>query len=145
MYNNKKNMRITVLFWIVILVCTLLTIAAVNANAADPNHEDKITSEKFQAVVILWYTADGEPHNIFIVDAAHVSLIAHNNVVIDRNPRGAGVDQVIIGGLIDMQYFGYDQVFNDDGTLREKFRSFAWGFKEKAGEHLKLGKDDDRQ
>ena len=135
MLNAKKRMKVTVCIWIAVLLLAIATFAT-HSHAA----EGKI-SDKEIAVVIMWYTADGHPHNIFIVDINHFEIINNAIVVIDRTPGKLPHDQVLIGGMFDFQYFGYYQVFDlQTGRLSAEKLKFAQQFQARAGERLQLVK-----
>jgi len=146
MYNYKKRVRRTILLYIFILFCAGLTFLSLALTAEAGSY--KPPSKEYQAAMVLWYTDEGLPQNAFIVDAAYVHILGERNIVIDRNPDGAGVDQILLGGMVDIQYFGYKQVFSNVGgkwVVKEKFNKFAVEFKRVAGDHLKFRKDDRTQ
>ena len=133
MLNVRRRTRITVCIWMVIAVLACLVLSS-QAKA-----EEKM-KDKTVAVVVLWYTVDGKPHNIFVVDYNHIRVL-DTVVVIDRTPNVEPADQVIRGGMLDMQSFGYYQLFDHKtGRLKDNHQAFADRFKQKANEHLKLEK-----
>ena len=125
-------MKRFILCLVVVLVCLGLF--------TTPSIAGEKIKDKRVAAVVLWYTVDGKPHNVFIVDYNHLTIL-DEAIIIDRTPEFAPPDQVLKGGLFDFQYFGYDQVFDySSGRLKEKYPKFAMQFKAKANEHLMLEK-----
>lgn len=167
MTSFKARVRRTIYLYLFVIAMALIAVFSMALNKASagtaggiylPPDKDSLPAmagqsaviqERYTATMILWYTADGKPHNIFIVDTAHLKLMG-NTVIIDRSPIDTPdiFDQVLVGGMFDFQTFGYTQVFSNvsgQWKLNDKFNNFALEFKRKAGEHLGFRKDDRTQ
>ena len=136
MLNVRRRTKITVCIWIVIAALACLVLSSGQAGATGTN---TTLSEKKVATIILWYTAAGEPHNVFVLDRMHWKWIA-DGIVIDRSFDGRipVSDQILVGGMFDAQNFWYYQIFDENGSVRKDILERLAPFRERAHKRLKI-------
>jgi len=121
------------------ILCIVFALVCFGLFTTQSIAEEKIKDKEI-AIVVMWFTANGLPQNIFIVDFNHI-FVKDNVIIIDRTPHEKPVDQILRGGMFDIQSFGYYELFDpESGRLKQQHLMFAARFKQKANEHLGLEK-----
>lgn len=114
--------------WITVVILALV-LSVGQLHAADEKIE-----EKEVASIILWFSDDGMPQDIFILDRTHYTIMSADMIVIDRSPGVLPFDQILMGGMFNIQNRNYFKVFKNS-RINNYYQSFANDFKAMAGQH----------
>ena len=90
------------------------------------------------ASIILWFAEDGIPQDIFILDRTHYTIVSANMIIINRTPYISPHDEILMGGMFNIQNRGYFKVFAyPSNRLNTYYQSFVQDFKGMAKERIK--------
>lgn len=127
MYNSKKRLGITVLIWVVLVILTALALWSTELNADTGVIQYRASNAGVKVGLISWFTTEGRPHDIFIVDRAYFAVVG--KIVKIYGHDGTDTAQILMGGMFDIEIFDYGEVFDSEGVLRKKFVALVRNFK----------------
>ena len=124
--------RLSIVLLLVLVACVSI------AQAQQPTEEEQV------ATVIMWYTADGMPHDIFIVDGMHWTQPSEQIIVISKSRNWDFPRKILVGGMFYVQNYNYYDVFKraDDPILRDYFAGLVQSFKKMVAQRLTPKKKD---
>ena len=101
-------------------------------------------NEKQVATVIMWYTNEGVPHQMLVVDAAHW-VRSDNAIVISKTKDWRVPNKILIGGMFNIVNYNYYSVFKKrtkKPELKSRFRKMIIEFGRIAQQHFRKPQED---